>query len=128
MGHPKNSTISQRKNLSRTVTHKCHRATNNHTPEEVKGSTNTSEYIKEACIWIDDDDDELPENAQQDVSSHSSSIAVLDSKEETNIHPSNLLHFSMVLSEGLASWYQSVTNARASNRWPHQYRGKLCTS
>jgi len=110
------------------VTHIYHRATNDHTPEEVKGSTNTSEYIKEACIWINNDDDELPENAQQDVSSDSSSIAVLDSEEETDIHPSDSLHFSMVLSEGLASWYQSVANARASNKQPHQYRGDLHTS
>lgn len=128
MGRPKNSTVSRRKNLSRTVTHKCHRAINNCAYEEAKVSTNSSEYIKEACIWIDDDDGQLPENTQQDVKSNSSSIAVLDGKEETDIHPSDSLHFSTALSEGLAIWYQSVANVRASSKRPHQYRGDSRTS
>src|SRR6266853_2179586 len=130
MGCPKNSTISRRKNLTRMVTHKCHRATINHTPEEAKGSRNIAEYIKEECIWVDDDD-ELAENAQQDVqsiSSNSSSIAVLDSEEENSTHQSDSLHFSMILSKGIASWYQSVANARASSKQPHQYRGDSRTS
>src|SRR6267154_3716536 len=133
MGHPKNSTISRRKDLTRTATHKCHRATIDHTPEELeaKGSGNIAEYIEEECIWVDDDDDELAENAQQDVrsiSSNSSSIAVLDSEEENSTHQSDSLHFSMILSKGIASWYQSVANARASNKRPHQYRGDSRTS
>jgi len=131
MGHPKNSTISRRKNLTRTATHKCHRATIDHTPEEAKGSGNIAEYIEEECIWVDDDDDELAENAQQDVrsiSSNSASIAVLDSEEENSTHQSDSLHFSMILSKGIASWYQSVANARASNKRPHQYRGDSRTS
>ena len=133
MGRPKNSTISRRKNISRTATHKCHRATNDCAPEEVKGSRNIEEYIEEyieeACVWIgDDDDDELAENAQQNVSSNSSSIAVLDSEEENDIHPSDSLHFSMIISKGIASWYQSVADARASNKRPHQYRGDSRTS
>ena len=89
MGHPKNSTISQRKNISRTVTQKCHSPTNDCTPEEEKGSRNIEEHIGEG-VWIDDDDDDdddLDENAQQDVSSHSSSMAVLDSEEENDTPP-----------------------------------------
>ncbi len=130
MGRPKNSTISRRSNISRTVTHKCHEIPDDRTPEEVKGNGKISEYIEEESIWTGDD--ESVEDAQQDVwsiSSDSLLIAVLDHEEENDIHLSDeLLHFSMILSKGAASWYQSVTDARASNKWPHQYRGDLRTS
>lgn len=89
--------------------HQGHRATTNCTPEEVKGCRNIKESIEEECGWIADD--ELAEHAQQDVSSSSLLIAVLDSEEENDIHPSDLLHFSMILSKGISSWYQSTTNA-----------------
>jgi len=96
----------------------------------VKGNGKISEYIEEESIWTGDD--ESVEDAQQDVwsiSSDSLLIAVLDHEEENDIHLSDeLLHFSMILSKGAASWYQSVTDARASNKWPHQYRGDLRTS
>ena len=131
MGRPNKSKILRRNNLTRTATHRCHRATIDCTPEEVTGSGNIAKYIEEACIWADGDDDELAENAQQEVwsiSSDSSSVAVLDSEEEDNTHQSNLHHFSTILSKGLASWYQSVTDARASNKQPHQYRGDSHTS
>ena len=87
MGRPNKSKISRRNNLTRTATHRCHRATIDRTPEEVTGSGNIAKYIEEACVWADGDDDELAENAQQEVwsiSSDSSSIAVLDSEEEDN--------------------------------------------
>src|SRR5258706_2220660 len=129
MGHPKNSTISRRNNITRMATHKCHGATDNRTPEEAKGNRNISESIEGECVWTDDD--ESVENAQQDVwsiSSNSSLIAVHDCKEENDIHPSDSHHFSMILSKGIASWYQLVTDARASNKQPHQYRGDLRTS
>src|SRR5258706_1925013 len=129
MGHPKNSTISRRNNITRMATHKCHGAPDNQTPEEVKGNRNISESIEGECVWTDDD--ESVENAQQDVwsiSSNSSLIAVHDCKEENDIHPSDSRHFSMILSKGIASWYQSVTDARASNKRPHQYRGDSRTS
>ena len=130
MGRPKNSTVSRRKNISRTVTHKCRRATNDCAPEEAKGSRNINKCSEEACIWIDDDDDdnELAEDAQQNVSSNSSSIIIIDGEEESDIHPSDSLHYNMILSEGIASWYQSVVDARASNKRPRQYRGDSRTS
>ena len=61
-------------------------------------------------------DDELVENAKQDAWSISSSlsIAVLDGKKDNDIHPSKSLYFSMILSKGMASWYQSIAGARAS--------------
>ena len=129
MGHPKNSTVSRRNNISRTATHKCEGAPDDRTPEEAKGNGNISESIEGAPVWTDDD--ESVENTQQDawsISSNSSSIAVLDREEENDIHPSDSRHFSMVLSKGIASWYQSVTDARASNKRPHQYRGDSRTS
>ena len=90
----------------------------------MKGNGKISEYIEEESIWTGDD--ESVEDAQQDVwsiSSDSLLIAVLDHEEENDIHLSDeLLHFSMILSKGAASWYQSVADARASNKWPHQYR------
>ena len=126
MGRPKKSTISRRKNLSRTATHKRHRATNDWALEQANGSGNIEHYIEEAIIWIsDDDDDRLSENAQQNVSSSSSSIAILDGEEED---PSDALHFNNMLSKGIASWYRSVADARASNKQPRQYRGDLRTS
>ena len=129
MGRPKKSTITQRKNLSRTVTHKCHRAPTDCAREEANGSRNIQEYIEEASGWIgDDEEDELAENAQQNVSSSESSITILDSEEENDIDPSDSLHFNMILSTGIASWYQSVADARTSNKRPHQYRGDSRTS
>jgi hypothetical protein len=130
MGRPKNSTISRRSNISRTATHKCDGAPDDRTPEEVKGNGNISEYIEEECIWLMMMMSQS-ENAQQDawsISSNSSLIAVLDCEEENDIHPSDSLHFSMILSKGIASWYQSVADARASNKRPHQYRGDSRTS
>jgi len=129
MGRPKNSTISRRNNISRTGTHKCHGAPDDRAPEEVKGNDNISEYIEGERVWTDDD--ESVKNAQQDVwsiSSNSSSIAVLDHEEENDTHQSISLHFYMRLSKGIASWYRSVADARASNKRPHQYRGDLRTS
>jgi hypothetical protein len=129
MGRPKKSTISRRNNISKTPTHKCDGDPDDRTPEEVKGNENTSKYIEEECIW--NDDDESVESAQQDawsISSNSSLIAVLDREEENDIDPSDSLQFSMALSKGIANWYQSVADARASNKRPHQYRGDLCTS
>ena len=83
--------------------HKCHRATNDCTPEEAKGSGNIDKCSEEACIWIGgDDDDELAEDTQQNVSSNSSSIIIVDGKEENDIHPSDLLHHNMILSKGIA--------------------------
>ena len=125
MGCPKNSTVSQRKNILRMATHKCCRATNDCAPEEAKGSGNIDTCSEEACIWIgdDDDDNELAEDAQQNVSSNSLSIIIIDGEEESDIHPSDSLHYNMILSEGIASWYQSVADARASNKQPRQYRG-----
>ena len=133
MGHPKNSTISRRKNLSRTATHRCNSATNDRAPEEVEGSRNISEseYLEEECAWTDEDDDELAENAQQDVwsiSSNSLSIPVLDGKEGNDTHPSDSLQFSMIPSQGIASWYRSVADARASSKRLHQYTGDSRTS
>ena len=84
MARPKNSTISRRKNLSRMVTHKRHRATDNRAPEEAKRSGNVDEYTEEGCIWVDGDGDELPDDAQHDVwsiSSSSSSITILGMQE-----------------------------------------------
>ena len=129
MGHPNKSTISRRNNISKTPTHKCDGAPDDRTPEEVKGNGNISKYIEGECVWTDDD--ESVKNAQQDIwsiSSSSSSIAVLDRKEENDINPLNSLQFSMALSKGTASWYQSITDARRSNERPHQYKGDSCTS
>ena len=129
MGRTKKSTISRRNNIARTATHKCCGAPDNWTPEQAKVNRNTSEYFEGECVWTDDDNS--VENAQQDVwsiSSNSLSIAVHDCEEENDICPSDSHHFSMILSQGIASWYQSVTDAQASNKRPHQYRGDLRTS
>jgi len=116
MGRPTKSTISRKNNISKMLTHKCDEAPDNRTPEEVKGNRNISKYIEGEFVWTDDD--ELVENAQPDVwsiSSNSSSIAVLDCEEENDIDPPDSLQFSMALSKGIASWYQFVADARASN-------------
>jgi hypothetical protein len=107
MGRPKNATISRRNNISRTSTHKHHGAVDNCAPEEAKESEKVSKKVEEDVTWVDDDD-ELINDAQQEVrsiSSHSSSIAVLDGMEENDIYPSDSLHFNMMLSTGIASWY-----------------------
>lgn len=99
-------------------------------PEEAEKSVEILENVEEDSVWVEDED-ALIENAQQEVSSissNSSSIAVLAGEEEDDIHPSDLLHFNMILSKGIASCYQSVTEARASNKQPHKYIGDSCTS
>ena len=60
--------------------------------------------------------------------SDSSSVALLDGEEEDDTHTSNQLYFNMVLSKGIADWYESVTEQMASNKWPRHYSGKSHTS
>jgi len=52
------------------------------------------------------------------MSSDSSSIALLDGEEEDDTHTSNQLYFNMILSKGIADWYESVAEKMASNKWP----------
>jgi len=52
------------------------------------------------------------------MSSDSSSIILLDGEEEDNTYTSNQLYFNMILSKGIADWYESVTEKTASNKRP----------
>jgi len=122
MGHPKNSTVSRRNNISRTATHKCEGAPDDRTPEEAKGNGNISESIEGAPVWTDDD--ESVENTQQDawsISSNSSSIAVLDREEENDIHPSDSRHFSTPA----LSWVLQRDGTDPPRTWPLPKRSNL---
>ena len=87
--------------MSGATTSKHHRAVKN-SPDEVKKSREILENVEGVGVG---DNEKLIEHAQQEVlsiSSDLSSIAVLDDDEA--MHPSDSLHFNIILSKGIANW------------------------
>jgi hypothetical protein len=128
MGRPKNSTKYRRINLSKTPTHKRHRAARaakDRAPGGAKKSTNLLQNNEKEEVWIEYDD-ELLESAQEEAwssSSESSSIVLLDDKEEDDSRSSDRLYFDMIHLKEVADWYKSVAEETASRKRPHHYLG-----
>jgi len=107
------------------MTHKRHKTAPNQAPEEVMKSKKPLEIVEKVGVWIERDDEWIEDTQGEawGMSSDSSSIILLDGKEEDGTHTSNQLYFNMILSKGIADWYESVAEKTASNKWPRYYSG-----
>jgi hypothetical protein len=122
MGCPKKSTKQSRINLSKTLTHKCHQAAHDQAPEGVKKSGDLLENTEKEELWIDEMSIENAQEEAWSTSSNSLSVVLLDGEEDDS-HPSNRQHLNMMLSKGMADWYQDAAEKKALSQRPCHYSG-----
>jgi len=111
------------------MTHKRHKTAPDQAPEEAIKSKKPLEIVKKEGVWIEGGDEWIEDTQGEawGMSSNSSSIVLLDG-EEDGTHTPNQLYFNMILSKGIADWYESVAEKTASNKRPRHYSGNSCTS
>jgi len=112
------------------MTHKHHKTAPDQAPEEAKKSKKPLEIVEKEGVWIEGDDEWIEDTQREawGMSSNSSSITLLDGKEEDDTYTSNQLYFNMVPSKGIANWYESVAEKMALNKRPRHYSGNSRTS
>jgi len=96
------------------MTHKRHKTAPDRAPEEAMKSKKPLEIVEKEGVWIEGDDAWIEDTQGEawGMSSDSSSIVLLDGEEEDGTHTFNQLYFNMILSKGIADWYESVAEKR----------------
>jgi len=110
--------------------HKRHKTAPDQAPEEAMKSKKSLEIVEKEGVWIKGNDEWIEDTQGEawGMSSDSSSIVLLDGEEEDGTHTSNQHYFNMILSKGIADWYESVAEKTASNKRPRHYSGNSRTS
>ena len=123
MGRHKNSTKARIINLSKTPSHKCHRAAKDRAHREAKNDKKVLEALEKDVCDVDDQGGRN-EGDKEEVwctSSDSSSIVCPDQGDEEEIRPSQSSHFNMVLFKGVENWQKLVDEKLASTKRPRHY-------